>query len=159
MINSSFALNLNFNISEDFPYTMKARVLEAQVMIEQVLQNRDFWKQLDEVQDFTCLESPYETTQKAREFIENINIEINVNSYWYFKKKVIAKTVAGVIYLNRKNKYRTSIAWANTLFHEAMHAAGIGHCGLNDIARYPYIKESIPYKLGSIIEEIISQSN
>ncbi len=152
----TLALEIHFEVDSTFEGVMKSDVEEAIQKLNYALSDKRLWAAIEGIEEYTCLTPPYENPQNIIELLKERVIDIPLGTYWYWKKKVIAKTLNGKIYLNRKNKKRSIKAWSATLFHESLHVLGIGHCGKNDVSKYPYIKQSIPYQWAEILSQFMN---
>ncbi len=148
---SSSSMEFNYEIDSNLNGKLRDNVEIAIKNIQRILVDDEYWERVNEVDSFTCTD---ETTPSIQE-IRQMKIEFKLRKYWHFKKKVKAKTVGKTISLNSRAGARTPEALSNTIFHEMLHVAGLGHCGVNNISKYPYIKDSIPYTLGSILEDML----
>ncbi|MCP4915065.1 MAG: hypothetical protein GY909_18245 [Oligoflexia bacterium] len=143
------AMTLDYIIDSNLKGQLRANVDKALENVERVLSDEYFWSKVSEVESFTCTDEKTPSIEDIR----RMKIKFHLKGYWHIKKKVKAKTVGSTVSLNKRAGARTVNALSNTIFHEVLHVAGIGHCGVNSISRYPHIQNSIPYVLGRMLEE------
>jgi predicted SprT family Zn-dependent metalloprotease len=99
-------------------------------------------------------------------FIEESGVQMEVKTYWYWRRRVLGKFVPSqpkVVWLNRKAFPRTEASVVATLYHELIHAVDhfnkeyYFHHGSN---RYHISKESsAPYYVDAIAESVLGKDS
>lgn len=154
--NYLMAIQFDYTLSNNMSQKLRANIDDAIILIEDIVSRDEYWERMKQVDKFTCVDDNTPTIDDIR----HMQIEFHIQGYWHwniFSSTVKAKTEGNIISFNKRAGARTVPAIANTLFHEMTHVAGIGHCGLNDISKYPHIKEAIPYVMGEILQEMIEE--
>jgi hypothetical protein len=90
-------------------------------------------------------------------FLETKSVDVRIKTYSSLYPGVIAKIGNGVISFKKNKLNRSTNEIANTLFHEALHASGFGHCGRN--SRDEEVDNSVPYVLGQKIQVILEKAD
>lgn len=156
---SAFSLELQANFLKKLKGNFRNKIELALEQLNSVLETPEFYQRVKEIQTYTCMDSHSNGVTRADQvsvYIKQAKVEFYLRSYRGFS--AVAGTSGNIISLNKRYRKNSVNAWANTLMHEILHVAGFGHCGLNDISRYPYIKEAVPYKVGKIVEDMLDES-
>lgn len=146
---NSFALEFDYTVSPNLTGKLRENTLAAIKLVQKTLASEEYWQKVYAVDSFTCVEADTPSISEIR----NMKVQFHLESYWYFRRGVLAKTVGSTVSINRRAGSRNPKPLANTIFHELLHVAGISHCGVNNRRKYPHINQSIPYVLGDLLEQ------
>ncbi|MBL7666276.1 MAG: hypothetical protein JNM93_14160 [Bacteriovoracaceae bacterium] len=152
------ALDLEPTFQRKLKGSFKSKIQLALENLETVLASPEFYERVASIKSYTCMDSHSNGVTLARQvapYLKKAKISFSLRSYWGWS--AVAATEGSVISLNKRYKKNSVNAWSNTLIHEILHAGGFGHCGLNDISRYPHILEAVPYKVGDVVEEMLDE--
>jgi predicted Zn-dependent protease len=154
------AFNLEIRYDQSVTPEYRARIDGMFKRIYEVIETPEFQEKVL-AYDYTCFKQnslPSEVTnnQEILEYLESAQNYMVIKLY-DAGAGINASTnpYTQTVSINRKNlEWRKDSSVANTLFHEALHVIGFGHCNKNNIKLYPWIQRSIPYKLGDFLEEL-----
>ncbi len=133
---------------------------KARDLISQVIAMPEFYDAIANVPEYTCIagsvsdRTGVENSEEAAAYIHDAEITVRVGTYWSFSRAK-AKAYSNIVKFNRRYSNRKLKFITNTLFHEMLHVAGFGHCGKNNPRRYTYLYDSVPYKVGDIMQQFI----
>jgi plasmid maintenance system killer protein len=151
------ALELDYTLSSNFNSTFRKKIEKSLDMLEQALNEEALWDEFIKIEKLECLEAPFKDAQDVVNFLRNKKVTFYMKSFYKPFSATNAVRKGKTVRLNSWKTKRSSLAWANTIFHEALHVAGFGHCGKNDRSRYPQITNAVPYRFGDILEEYLQE--
>ena len=150
---NTFAFEFEVEVSNNLKGELRNNALKAIELVKATLQKDSYWEKVYAIESFTCLEEDTPSIDQIRE----MRVSFKLKKYFHISKTVKAKTEGQTVSLNWRAGARTPKALTNTIFHEALHVAGISHCYQNDISKHPHIADSIPYVLGRLLEEDLNK--
>ena len=154
---SIYALEYQFSFDETLDSTAQVRVHRIAERIIEITGSQEFQDYV--VQNkYACynqsnLPDGVNTKEDVLSHLKNVTIKMNL-ALLPASSNVMGSTSGQNVSINEYHfNNSTDAAIANTLLHEGLHTIGFGHCGLNNIRLFPWIKKSIPYRLGNFVED------
>lgn len=157
-INTAHGFVFRLFFEEGVSQEQKERIERIAVRVEEVVITPEF-ANLAKSEKFKCFDR--NNLPRGVQNIDDVLVDIAQKdaiiriAFFTSNNSVVGSTSGNLISFNTTFFDRNEDARvANTLFHEALHSVGYGHCGKNNIRFFPKIKKSVPYRFGQFVQSL-----